>query len=428
MPGKGNNIEFSELLREDEVHRRVYTDEDLFRRELTHLFQKSWILLGHACQVKDSGDFILGRIGTRSVIIVRGKDRVIRVFENRCMHRGATVCSERKGNTSRFTCPYHNWTYGLDGELAGIPLADDYTDSFDRAAHGLAEVPHVDQYRGFIFASYAPPADLETFLGSARRSFDDLVERSPEQELEIIGTDLRYRVRANWKMVIENLNDALHPLYAHASAFAAIRHLKDREDINPVMRMAASLPPVEMLRKPHSIATQYGHSYVEGLLALGNIRAPRDEHFEILAARHSEEEAERILNGDIHVSLLYPSATINSRMQTIRLIRPLSVNETEVVAYAYRLVGAPDYVARIAAEYVWTSSSAASFVVVDDFEVYERCQETYERGGEDWISVHRSAANDRKGDDGNLHGSGTSEGYIRNQYRVWKEYLERESA
>ena len=415
---------YDKLVRDNEVHRRVYTDKDIFNRELTHLFQKSWILLGHECQVAQPGDFLLGRIGTRSVIIVRDMESTIQVFENRCMHRGASVCSERKGNRTRFTCPYHNWTYGTDGKLVGIPLADDYPDDFDKAQHGLTKVPDVAQYRGFIFASYDPPADLLNFLGSARRAFDDMMDRSPDGRLEALPGDLRYRVKANWKMVIENLNDSLHPMYAHASGFGAVRHLKDRTDINPITRLAASAPPPEMLQKPRSVATPYGHSFMEGLLALANIRAPRDEHFEALAARHGEEEAERILNGDIHVSLLYPSATINSRMQTIRLIRPVSVNETEVIAYAYRLAGVPEQVEKMAAEYVWTSSSPASFVVVDDFEIYERCQETYERGGEDWISVHRAAGRDKEADDGNLQGGGTSEGYIRNQYKVWRRYLE----
>ena len=76
-----------------------------------------------------------------------------------------------------------------------------------------------------------------------------------------------------------------------------------------------------------------------------------------------------------------------------------------------------------ALDYVWISSSPASIVVVDDFEVYERCQESYKRAGDAWCSVHRAVEEDSSDEHGNLIASGTSEGYIRNQYRVWSRYL-----
>lgn len=423
LPINGNTRDHRDLVRNDEVHCSVYTDGQLFDREISDIFQRAWILLGHECQVPERGDHMLGRIGTRSVIIVRDDTGVIRVLENRCAHRGATVCSERRGNSKRFTCPYHAWTFALDGSLMGMPLKKEYRESFDYGTHGLKIVPHVELYRGFIFASYGPPANLEEFLGAARFCFDDMVDRSPEQKLEMVQTDLRYIVKANWKMVLENLNDSLHPLAAHASALAAFKPLKNRTDINPVYRLAANSPSPEMLQKPQSVATPYGHSYIEGLLRLANVKAPRDEHFQVLAARRGEEEAERILNGDVHVTLLYPSATINSRMQTIRLIRPISVDETEVVSYVFKLVDAPEKVLTSALDYVWISSSPASIVVVDDFEVYERCQESYKRAGDAWCSVHRAVEEDSSDEHGNLIASGTSEGYIRNQYRVWSRYL-----
>jgi hypothetical protein len=152
----------------------------------------------------------------------------------------------------------------------------------------------------------------------------------------------------------------------------------------------------------------------------------RDEYFAALAARHGEDGAVRVLSTDVHVVLVYPSVTMNSRFQTVRLVRPIAVDETEVEAHVFRLKGAPESVFAQALEYNYVSGSPSSPVLVDDLEIYERLQA--ESGVSAPISIERcteaAPAPTRSGSPV----PGTSEEYIRGQYRLWSRYLKEAGA
>lgn len=416
------------LIRPNEVHRRVYADPDIFRLEIERVFGRSWILMGHECQIPKPGDYFLGRVGIKPVIVVRDRANKVRVFLNFCTHRGSTLCAERTGHVPRFICPYHAWTFGLDGKLIGIPLKEEYRSDFNWGAHGLAPIGEVELYRGFIFVNQDPRGlELATFLGDAKLAFDNMVDRSPDQELIALDASVRYRVRANWKMVVENLNDSLHSMFAHASATTALRGVEDKEKLLPIARAMALSPP-ELMQTVDSISTAFAHSYGIGLIGQADKHQARyreianDDYFAALAQSRGEEKAREILENDVHLTVLYPSAAVSARMQSVRLIRPLSVNETEIVFYVYGLKGAPDHILQSAREYTMLIGSPSSYVIVDDLEIYERCQSMYDRGDEEWISVHRGFGTDRSGS-GGLLATGTSEGYIRNQYAVWSRFM-----
>jgi phenylpropionate dioxygenase-like ring-hydroxylating dioxygenase large terminal subunit len=192
-----------ELIRSHEVHQRVYADPDIFQLEMQRVFGHSWILLGHECQAANPGDFFLGRVGLKPVIVTRDRQHQIRVFLNSCPHRGAAICAERSGHVTRFICPYHAWTFALNGKLLAMPLKEEYGDSFDWQTHSLSVAGEVALYRGFIFLRQRPGgADLETFLGDTKAAFDNLIDRSPSQELEVLPMVQRYRVRANLKLIM----------------------------------------------------------------------------------------------------------------------------------------------------------------------------------------------------------------------------------
>ena len=412
-----------ELFNGTQVDKRVYTDPAVFDLEMERLFARTWLLLGHESQVPEPGSYFLARIARYPVIVVRGKDSVVRVLHNRCAHRGPAVCSQRTGRAQVFVCPYHAWTYELDGRLRSMPLRDEYAPEI-REQRGLAEVARVATYRGFIFASVSrdvPP--IEEFLGAARVGFDDFIDRSPSGELEAVDPPLRYRVRANWKLIFENLNDILHPLFAHASAGAAVRNMREIDRLHPLHRLLAATPnmPLQMFQQLESVITTHAHSYVTGMLSLLKPPIPRDEYFAALAARHGEEGAVRVLSTDVHVVLVYPSVTMNSRFQTIRLVRPIAVDETEVEAHVYRLKGAPESVFAQALEYNYVSGSPTSPVLVDDMEIYERLQA--EAGVSAPISVERCLEPPVPQADGRTRIAGTSEEYIRSQYRLWQRHL-----
>jgi phenylpropionate dioxygenase-like ring-hydroxylating dioxygenase large terminal subunit len=406
------------------LDKRIYTDPAIFDLEMERLFGRTWLLLGHESQVPEPGCYFLGRMARFPVIVVRDQDGVVRVLHNRCAHRGPAVCAQRTGQTKLFICPYHAWTYELDGRLRSMPLREEYGPGFPREQRGLAAVARVATYRGFIFASLAAEGpDLENFLGQARLAFDDFIDRSPTGELEPVEPPLRYRVRANWKVIFENLNDILHPLFAHASAAAAVRNMREIDRLHPLHRLLAATPnmPLQTFQKLDSVITEYAHSYVTGIVSLMNPPIPRDAYFEALALRHGEDGARRVLSTDVHVVLVYPSVTMNSRFQTVRLVRPIAVDETEVEAHVFRLKGAPDSVFAQALEYNYVSGSPASPVIVDDLEIYERLQA--EVGVSAKLSVERGLEAGADAEQGTSRIAGTSEEYIRRQYMLWQRHL-----
>jgi phenylpropionate dioxygenase-like ring-hydroxylating dioxygenase large terminal subunit len=335
------------------------------------------------------------------------------------------VCTEPAGRLPRFVCPYHAWNYGLDGRLLSAPLREEYGPGFPWPERGLAPVARVARYRGFIFASLSPEGpDLEDFLGASRRGFDEFVDRSPSGELEYVGPPLRYRVRANWKVILENLNDILHPLFAHASAGAAVRAMPDRDKLHPLSRLLAA-PPAQTLQGFQALSSTmspHGHSFISGLVGGAAGAPPRDAYFAALAERHGEDGALRVLQSDLHVVLLYPSATFTPRFQALRLVRPLAVDATEVESHLYRLKGAPPEVFALGLEYGYTSSSPASPVIVDDLEIYERLQA--QATAETWMSAERRLGEADAFADGSASAVATSEEYLRRQYAVWARYLD----
>jgi len=407
------------LIERDRIAPEVYSDPALFELEMDRLFGRAWLYVGHECQVPESGDYFTTRLGRHDVIVVRDQDGRIQVLHNRCTHRGPHLCGSANGRVSRFVCPYHAWTYKLDGKLIGVPLPEEYPDSFDKTEHSLARVPCVDHYRGFIFARHADDGpDLITFLGPLRAAFDDLLDRSPSAQIEQIPGVIRHRYRANWKMMFENLNDIFHAAYAHASASQGLREVSDPEKLHRVLRSLIAVPDLLPVFKKFNLnITPHGHSYMSGLISAANRELPRDAHFECLAAVHGEARAREILSTDLHLVLIYPSCTVNASQQTIRVVRPLSVNETEVLGYCFRLRGVPDEVTRNSLFYCNVATSAFSPVVADDLEIYERAQANLSTGGPRGTYCARGY-----GATGPAPAA-TSEEYIRNQYRVWARHM-----
>jgi 2-chlorobenzoate 1,2-dioxygenase len=302
----------------------------------------------------------------------------------------------------------------------GLPLAEEYGADFDKAAHSLTRIASVDSYRGFIFARHAGDGpDLGTFLGPLRRAFDDLLDRSPSGEIEPIPGVIRHRYRANWKLMFENLNDIFHAVFAHASAAAGLREVAEPQKLHRVLRSLVAVPDLlPKFKEFQSNLTPYGHSFISGLISLAVQDPPRDAHFEVLAAAHGEKRAREILATDLHLVLIYPSCTVNSSQQTIRVVRPIGVDETEVSGYCFRLKGVPDEVTRNSLVYCNMATSAFSPVVADDLEIYERSQRNFKTSGGPGTYCGRALGADVP--------PATSEEYIRNQYRVWKRYLTQE--
>src|SRR5688572_30718249 len=160
------------LVQEDRVHRDLYLSDELFALEQAHFFANTWTYLGHASQVPNAGDYLAQDIAGRPLLMVRQPDAGIKVLFNRCAHKGTQVVSDACGNTGKFfRCPYHAWTYRLDGSPLAIPIKSGYEGtrlSQCESGQGMTALHHVAVYRDFVFVrlSDAGPS-FEDYFGEA---------------------------------------------------------------------------------------------------------------------------------------------------------------------------------------------------------------------------------------------------------------------
>src|SRR5580765_3628684 len=151
---RGNVEAVRNLIRETEVHRDVYIDEEVFQLEMEHLFANTWVYVGHDSQVPNEGDYFGTTAGTQPILMVRHTDNTVKVLHNRCPHKGTRITTETCGNTGKFfRCPYHAWSFKTDGSLLAIPLKNGYEGTAlheCESAKGLTTLPNVRIYRGFI--------------------------------------------------------------------------------------------------------------------------------------------------------------------------------------------------------------------------------------------------------------------------------------
>ncbi len=196
-----------------------YTSERFFAAEKERIFLPSWNLMEREEIVAQAGDFRSMTFLGVSLLVVRGKDMKVRVFANTCRHRGAQV-AEGSGNCKAFRCPYHFWSYGLDGHLIGAPKYDDpdgtpLIDDANRHEFGLAEIES-GTWGGFIFVRFRPGADtLEQHLGC-------FVETLASHRLEDMrcARKVVHEMDANWKGFFENYIDTYHIPFVHQDSLA----------------------------------------------------------------------------------------------------------------------------------------------------------------------------------------------------------------
>ena len=203
--------DINRLIAGQHVHPSVYSDPDIFDMEMEYIFDRAWLLVGHASQIEANGAYVTTRAGRHPILLWRDRHGTVRGFLNRCPHRGVRLCSLDRGAAKSLVCPYHGWVFGDDGGLQSVPSPEEYGADFALGTYGLTPVANLDIYRGFIFVRHMDEGpDLIDFLGEMKSSIDDLVDRAPDGEVEICPIPLRHRYRGNWKLGFENLNDAHH--------------------------------------------------------------------------------------------------------------------------------------------------------------------------------------------------------------------------
>jgi Rieske 2Fe-2S family protein len=205
-----------------------YTDAKLFRQELERFFFEDWICAGRAESIPNPGDYFLRDIAGESIIVVRGDAGSVEAFYNVCRHRGTRLCSTTDGNfAGRIQCPYHGWTYALDGRLLGAPHMD--SSVFQRADYPLHKL-RTDLWDGHIFINASPrPEPLTVQLA------DLPVRFAPWRMGELrLHKRITYDIRANWKLIVANYNECLHCPLLHPALNRLTDYLgSDNEPAHP---------------------------------------------------------------------------------------------------------------------------------------------------------------------------------------------------
>lgn len=426
------NEQIAALVRDDSVHKSVYTDPALYQLEMERIYGHAWIYVGHDSQVPNPGDFHATRIGDQDVVMVRANDGQVHVLYNRCPHKGAQVVPEGCGNTGKFfRCPYHAWTFKLDGAHLAAPMKAGFAGTCYDPKHpdfSMRKLARVESYRGFVFASQAAqgPA-LRDFLGGVISSIDNLCDRSPVGEVEVAGGVFRVWQNSNWKVFYENLHDTMHAQVTHESSVVAAREQAREMGEMPLELhiMDGNGEPYEFWEKLDLCAYDNGHGYMEGIFNPG--AADRDPvmraHADALEQAYGPERAREILGMNRHNTIIYGSGSPHTVFQQFRVIRPVAVDRTMIEIQTFRLKGAPEAVFKRSLMYANVINSPSSNVMADDVELYARCQKGNQTHGGEWVSLHRYAGTDREVPGGMVSTNGTSELPMRNQFRAWKQYM-----
>jgi phenylpropionate dioxygenase-like ring-hydroxylating dioxygenase large terminal subunit len=204
-----------------------YHSSDYHRCERERLWMRTWQVAGRADEIAEPGDWMEHRLFDQSYVLVRGKDSRVRGFVNACRHRGNALC-EGKGRSARFTCPYHNWSYGLDGTLLAVakPDFDGTVEDFVGAREelGLIEVP-VECFAGFVFLNPdRDAAPFAAFLGEVA----ELLAPYRLEEMVPVGLNVREALDCNWKVVMDAFQEGYHIQGVHPELVAAMDESQER--------------------------------------------------------------------------------------------------------------------------------------------------------------------------------------------------------
>jgi len=413
------------LIQKNKVHREVYTNPDLFKMEMTKLYGGLWTYLCHESEVPDSNSFRKAKLGLRDVIVTRDKEGKFHALFNRCAHRAASVCSEQHGRKSTFVCPYHGWSYGIDGKLLGVPLAEGYGECFDKAKLGLPKVPRVESFNGFIFGTlnHEMPC-LMDYLGLAGDVLTDFVNRAPNGKLELQAGAYRSSYVGNWKLAWDNAADMYHVNFAHRSL---IEMTRNRLGGNAGASYAAK-PDEQGI---YSYYLGRGHTYLYHRPGMGDSiyersrPAPGSEMWaNMLRNNMKDNEAadllERIPGQGMNLNIFPNLMIIASQIQ---VVEPISVDKTELTWYATSLPDAPKEAnvlrMRIAEDF-------PNFGEIDDLEMFQRCWEGLQIPEAEWLDCSRGShipVEDMLDERGAHKAVGSMEHTTRGYLGAYKEYM-----
>lgn len=376
-------VRYEALVQHDRIHASLYTDPRIFADELEQIFYRGWVFVGHESEIRRPGDFITRHIGTQPVIMARGSNAEVSVLLNRCAHRGTMVCAAASGNTRIFSCPYHGWTYDLNGALLGVPYPGGYAGPFDKASHGLSVPPRVSSYRGFVFASlHAAGTSIEEHLGPATRLIDRACDLSPEGEIELTAGWVKHRCPSNWKMLPENDIDGYHLGFVHQALWKTVRTQYHR-----VIGEERSIKAVVRDWGNGHIEIDWAPGYQEPFEWFGSVS---DElvgrYVAAMELRDGKERArQRIFEGPPH-ALIFPNLFLGET--NIAIVQPVGVEECVHWHTPMFLKGVPEFNKRLLRQSE-AAMGPASFLLPEDVTVASRNQAGLHATSAEWLQIVR---------------------------------------
>jgi Rieske 2Fe-2S family protein len=206
--------------------REYYTSHDIFAAEQTAIFARLWSCVGRSSRLAHAGDYVVRTVADESIIVVRGRDTVVRAFFNVCRHRGTRLCAGEAGRFSEaIQCPYHAWTYTTEGHLIGAPHMQD-VEGFDKGDYPL-HAAAVAESDGFVFVNLAEaPASFAGWYAPMAARLD---------RFDLAGLDVVHRVsydvRANWKLVFQNYSECLHCPVIHPELTSRVPYQSSANDL-----------------------------------------------------------------------------------------------------------------------------------------------------------------------------------------------------
>ena len=382
MSSPAGPIDYKALVQDDRIHASLYTDPRIFADEMERIFHRGWVFVGHDSEIAQAGDFVTRHLGTEPVIMVRGREGEVSVLVNRCMHRGTMLCPLDRGSARTFTCPYHGWTYDLNGALLGVPYPGAYT-TFDKGARGLTRAPRVASYRGFVFASLsAVGISLAEHLGPATRLIDRSCDLSPAGAIELTAGWVKHRCPSNWKMLPENDSDGYHLGFVHQALFKTIRSQYQRV--------------VGDERAIKAVVRDWGHGHIEidwspGYQGpfewFGGVSGSAVAGFVAELERRDGPEVahRRIMEGPAH-ALIFPNLFLGET--NIAIVQPVSVEECVHWHTPMFLKGVPEFRGRLL-RMAEAGMGPASFLMPEDLTVASRNQLGLHAATAPWLELSR---------------------------------------
>lgn len=408
--------------------RDIFTDPALFELEMKHIFEKNWVYLAHESQIPEVNNWFSTWAGRVPVVISRTRDGTLNAFVNACSHRGAMLCRRKRGSGRVLVCPFHGWSFTNDGKLlkAKDEAKGAYPDSFNRdGSHDLTRLARFASYRGFLFGSLDPDvAPLEDYLGETRVIIDQIVDQAPGG-IEVLAGNSSYTFDGNWKLQMENGCDGYHVSSVHYNYAQTMGR-----------RAEGGTKAVDANGWSKAVSGVYGFENGHILLwtkVLNPEVRPVWAQKDALAQRLGQDRANFIVEQSRNLAL-YPNVFLMDQFSTqIRVVRPVSVDRTEVTIYCFAPKGESADLRATRIRQYEDFFNVSGMGTPDDLEEFRTCQSAYGGAGGLWNDLSRGARRWIAGPDENARAMGMNpllssersedEGLFVRQHEYWARAL-----